>query len=217
MTDKERILTALVRELRTTFCLAKNPKGWGEEHFEGRGGSGVYTHFAPWITKLTPGMLVLCETMMLNEFSIGIVVSQIASDTCIIREIGTSRECKVGNENFTPIIGMSEEKLLEGDKYLFRIKLLKALRKADDYWHRFGGVRFDGDKAIITVCERYGGMLSGDKESVPYEIEIPWSKRASIKSIVAAMLAQGFGKREFVRKTSETTPTPSDTHNSKNI
>ena len=195
MNDKERILTEVISSLRSTITLCNRP-AWTSEPYKTDGG-GYYVHFAPW-KEPERGDLVLCETGSISDFKVGFVHQVVSFDRCIIREIGSNNLCDYGNEKFTPIVGMSEIDLLEGDKYEFYQKVLKAFRRGDEFWHRFGGLHFDGDIAIIWIRERYSGYLQDrEKGTEPYPVKMQWTKSTTIKAILQSMIDAGYGKRGF--------------------
>jgi hypothetical protein len=197
MNDKERILMSVIRGLRSTTGLVRNNL-WGSENYKRDGGDGYYVHFAPWKDP-QKGDLVLCEAMSIDDWSVGFVHMVISNHECIIREIGSDRLCRVSNEGFSPIIGMSSIDLLEGAQYGFYQKVLKAFRKGDEFLYCFGGIDFDGEDAIIWVRERYGGIIRfREHGSAPFSIRMRWSDKTTIKAILQAMRDGGYGTREFI-------------------
>lgn len=201
MTDKERILMTLISELRTTSVLARpGPANWSSEGFRDiHGGSSYYVHFAPWLQKeLKPGMLVICDTSMVSDWQISYLVQPLdeyGTHYWLLREIGTSRLCRMSNESFTPIIGMRREDLWEGCEYLFSLKVKKAFNKENSWFARYGGIDFhEGRRATVWVREAFGGL---SKPSKPYPVEIAWTPHMTIKRISAIMHEAGFPERRF--------------------
>ena len=208
MTDKERILTTIVQALHTTQILA-NPdrRTWSSEAyrehvFNAAAGDPprYYVHFANW-QKPKAGDLVIGKTGSVSEWKIGWYVEPLHSGLggAIIREIGSNHTCRYSNEEFVPIVGLYESDLLEGEAYLFSIKVRKVFRKSGEHWHLYGGVDFAGDESTIWVRERYGGVLGGKGESKPYSIKMRYDKHTTQKAILQALRDGGYGTREFER------------------
>jgi len=189
MNDKERILTTIIRGLYFTFGLdSVNRDLTGYVSFEHNGFNGM--------PKV--GDLVMCKTSGIHDFTVGFVeeVIDTAWHGCVIREIGTNRVCKIGNESFATIKGLSSMELLEDKEYRFYFKVLKAFRRLDDFVHKFGYIEFPGKNIVkIWVRERYGGMLT--IPSGPYKIEFKYTMKMSIKKIAETMVEHGFGKEKF--------------------
>jgi len=64
--------------------------------------------------------------------------------------------------------------------------VLQAFGRGDEYMYRFGGLKVNGQRAVITVRESHGGF---GQPSVPFDIEIEWTPKTTIKAILAAMRA----------------------------
>jgi hypothetical protein len=201
MNDKERILMHIIDGLQAAEILARpdaRAAAWsiGDAAYKTDSG-GQYVHFAPWVDDedLQPGELVYCHTSRVNDFKIGFVVERLDYGRCMIREIGSDRVCDYGNERFIPIRGLSSIQLLEGEKYKFYVKVLKAFDRGDEYWYRFGGVEIENGKATITVRQRHGGFYrSGTK---PFAVVVEWTPKTTIKAILEALRAGGYGTHEF--------------------
>lgn len=201
MTDKERILMALVSKLASTQLLAFPGISWGRERFVKTyaGSTDVYTHFAYW-EKPKAGDLVLAKTGGVSPWKVGWYVEPIAGNFggAVIREIGTGKLCNYGNEDFVPIVGMNKSTLLEGEDYQFYCKVLAAFQKGDEYRYRFGGVDFESDTAVIWIREVFGGVIkNGEQGSKPFSISMKFNKRTSVKAILKAMRDGGYGTRKF--------------------
>lgn len=195
LTDRERILTRLIDALALSQTLA--PAGvrrWGDECFTGHDGY-PYAHFAFW-REPKAGDLVLARTGTVSEWKVAFYVEPLPGSCggAVVREIGTGRLCNYENEQFVPIVGLSDIDLLEGDKYLTYQKVLAAFRAGDEYLYRFGGIEFDGDEVVIWIREAHGGF---GKPSEPFSVRMKWNKRTSIKEILAAMRAGGYGTKSF--------------------
>jgi PAS domain-containing protein len=194
MNDRERILTHIIDRLASTQLLANHRHGYDSEEY--RDGDTYRVHFA-YSKDAQVGDLVLAQTGGISEFKIGFVHHVVSESNLIIREIGSDKLCNYANERFVPIYGLTEIDLLEGEKHEFYIKVQKAFRKLDNFWHRFGGIHFDGNTVEIRVRERYGGLKA---PTDPYTITIKWSKSMTIKRIMALMVEGGFGITEFVAR-----------------
>lgn len=188
MTDKERILSVIVRDLYSTQILGPGKK------FATKVDYGTNVHFANY-RKPVKGDLVLATSGQTNPWTIAWYESGSSSTADhVVLEIGTHRPCNYGNVTFVPIVGVYKDELLDGDKRRFYVKVLKAFRKADDYIHLFGGLDFDGEEAVIHVREWMGGM---HQTSTPYSIRMKWSESITVAKIVKAMIAGGYGKTSF--------------------
>jgi hypothetical protein len=197
--DKERLLVHIIRELLSTQIM-KMP--WNM-NYSRIGGGGDYVHFAIGDEAVQPGDLVICNTSGVHDFTIAWVVEKLAYAEFLLREIGSQRTCRMGNESVYIIRGLTEPWTWEGERYEFYRKVWKAFWKAGDDWYRFGGLAFnEAGEAVMTVREKFGGMLSSrsGEESVPFTVTMPWDKRTSIRAIAAALVAGGVGTRKFERR-----------------
>jgi len=201
MSDKERILLTIIRELQTMLVLAR---GAYQLDFHDRSAGREYVHFEHReYDKIKPGDLVICQTSGIHDFTVGFVVDKFDPDWhgLLLREIGTERTCRMSNERYYCIVGLSEHDLWEGGKHQFDLKVKKAFWKTNEDWYRFGGLRFNDDgTATMTVREKFGGCCTNGDESVPFEVTMPWNKRTSVKKIVEALIAGGVGTRKFERR-----------------
>lgn len=208
LTDRERILMTVVAQLCSTMVLAPGCKAFAPGAFKDANGYD-YVHFGLTSGEREPkaGDLVLAKTGPVSPWKVAWYVEPLPGPYggAVVREIGTGRLCNYGNEEFTPIIGMPPLELLEGEQRVFLSKVRKAFRRGDEYLYRFGGVDFDGDEAVIWVREAFGGLgATGDnEESVPFEVRMKWSRKTTIKAILEAMRAAGYGTREFDRSPKE--------------
>lgn len=198
LTDRERILSYVVYELTTSALLCHG----GSVHDESSWNSGIlgktYVH-AAYYRDPRPGDLVIGKTGFLrgpHEYSIGFYVEPLPVNMggAVIREIGSNRLCDYANEEFVPIVGLSKYQLLEGERYQFYQKVLQAFVKGGEYLYRFGGVDIRDQDATIWVREAFGCS------SEPFGIDLKWDKKTTIKTILAAMRAGGYGTRRFERK-----------------
>lgn len=202
LTDKERIFLHIIEGLRSTqiLCNADASAGYirGSEAYRTREGDGYYVHIATW-DKPKPGDLVIGSTGRVDRFKIAWYVSPPADEFGyhVVREIGTGLLIKYGNEEFKPIRGLYPDHLLEGAQREFMSKVHRAFAKGDLYCYRYGGLRFEEMKAFVTIREVFGGRMMGKKGSVPFEVELPYGPKVSIKKILETMRAGGYGTRKF--------------------
>jgi len=197
MTDKERILLTIIRQLSSTETLVMD-RPWNPKKYEG------HVHFAPWLAsndnEIKPGMLVMCETGGIHDWTIGYTIEPLNDNFggWLIREIGSQRTCRVSNERFTPIVGLRATDLLEGKEREFYHKVCRAFHKGDEYIYRFGGVdMLPNRRARIWIREAFGGL---NHNSIPFSFEMNWTPKTSIKAILKAMIDTGYGTREFDHK-----------------
>jgi hypothetical protein len=203
MSDKERILTNLVRGLATAQVLgAVNAPPYGPERYRRIGGDGFYVHLAHYRLPVV-GDLVLCDTSATHPWSIGWYVGHEfdGSGSAVIREIGSGRLCNMRNESFVPVVGMRPLELLEGARYRFLQKVYGAFSRGGEWLYRFGGLDFPEDGiGRIWIREVVGGSLGPNGESVPFSVDVVFTARTSIKAILSAMRGAGYGTRMFERR-----------------
>lgn len=204
----------LVEELYSTILLAPACRGIYEPGaWRAIGATGSesreYVHFGfgDKEREPKPGDLVLAQTGPMSPWKIAFYVEPLDSPMggALVREIGTGKLCRYENERFIPIVGMQPLDLLDGDRRAFLVKVRKAFRRGGEYLYCFGGLDFDGDEAVITIREKWAGMLTREDamESVPFEARMLWTKRTSIKAILEALRAGGYGAKEFDRRPRE--------------
>lgn len=190
LTDRERILTNIILGLSMTQVLGPGTRTlWESAHFRD------LVHFAPW-DKAKPGDLVLATTGGTNRWTVGWYVEDLPGDYGggVIREIGTGALCNYSNETFRPIRNLAPLELLEGEQRQFYLKVLKAFARGDEYLYRFGGLTFDGASASIRIREAHGGFGS---PSHPFLVNLQWTRRTSVATILRTMREQGYGTRSF--------------------
>ncbi len=206
LTDRERILMTIIDRLSGTFMLMRGSVSYFGPEAYTTPSLGTLVHFANY-AEPKPGDLVLAKTGHVSEWKIGWYVKKRLGSLggAVIREIGSERLCNYDNESFVPIYGLDPITLLEGDKRAFYVKVVKAFRRGDEYVYRFGGIRFEGQEACITIREVFGGALAGGG-SQPFDVRLVWNKRMSVKRILEAMRAGGYGTHKFER-TPEATKT----------
>lgn len=201
MDDKTRILSSLVADLVSSMIMCGyRPK------------PGSFD-VGPAIGDVRTGDLVVCATSGSHDWTVAFVHEVYSQHEVMLREIGTDRLCRMGNERFYPIINLRPDDLLEKDQRQFYEKLRKAFRRYGDDWHLYAGLRFEGKTVHVSVRERYGGFVL-DKESVPYILSFSWNKRISVKRIAQTMREMGWMEREFERR--ERKP-PADTEEGRRL
>lgn len=199
MTDKERILMVLARNLASTLvCGPVLHRGADcEEDFCAPvGGMRPYVHFATY-RKPVVGELVLCaRDRTEHDFTISWLVEGGQDGNALLREIGSNRLCQMYNNSYWPIVGMWPDDLLEGEQRSMRGKVIKAIRKSDDgYIHLFSRIEFPAKRvARVWIRERFGGH---GQPSQPYAIEFAFTGRMTIKAILTALVAGGYGTKSF--------------------
>lgn len=192
LTDRERILTYVITGLQSSMLMRPRASQHDAASWDD-GMGGVHVHFARY-RKPEKGDLVLGWTGRVDEWKIAFYEENSGNGNHVVRDINTGRLCNYGNEEFIPIVGLTPTQLLTGDRRQFYYKVLEAFARGDEYLWLFGGLEFDGDEAVIRVRERWGGMGG---PSVPFSVRIRWTKRTSIKAILAALKEGGYGWRSF--------------------
>lgn len=203
MTDRERILINIAASLaheveyyQRLSVIQEHERRWPSEARPIRTEWGCVKR-----PKYNKGDLVVCFTSAGHQQNPWLI-SFVEADGCkhdpqglLLRAIGTDKLCDYSNESFIRITGIPARLLWEGDQYQFSLKLHRALRRLDNYTHVFRGLEFPGpSRAMVYIGERWGGIGNSTR---PYTVEIPFTKRTSIKAIIAALESAGFGTREF--------------------
>jgi hypothetical protein len=86
--------------------------------------------------------------------------------------------------------------LFKGVQRAMYEKVLEAFAAGDAYMYRFDGLRFRGSTAIVTI-RKYGTSINSFE---PFTVRIPFNKRTSVRTILKALRAGGYGTRAFRRK-----------------
>lgn len=195
LSDRERILMDIIDRLSGTFLLMRGGLSSHDPAAFQSPSLGTLAHFA-YYAEPKPGDLVLAKTGHVSEWKIGWYVEKRHGSFggAVIREIGSERLCNYDNESFVPIYGLDPITLLEGDKREFYVKVMRSFAKGGEYVYRFGGLRYEGPEAVITIREVFGGM---GQPSQQFDVRIVWNKRLSVKKILAAMRAGGYGTKSF--------------------
>lgn len=194
ISDRERILTTIIDGLASTSILRARGDTFNAESFAD-GSGGYYVHFARY-RKPVKGDLVIGNTGRVDQWKISFYeeCTDPNQELHVIRDINTGQLCNYGNETFMPIVGLRYTDLLIGEERAMFIKVMGAFARGDEYLYRFGGFKVDGKKAVIRVRESHGGF---GRPSVPFDIEMEWTPKTTIKAILAAMRAGGYGTKSF--------------------
>lgn len=190
--DKERILMAVLHRLTMTYGIRGHQLTFSEGDAQIQGGFSPSSN-----AGIKPGDLVVCITSGIHPWTVGIAASEYDPHAggLKVREIGSNRICDVSNDSFYRITGIHPDTFWTYDQNEFVGKVKKAYRKLSDWGHRYRGVEFDGETARIVIGEVHNGAMG--PVTKPYYITLPWSPKTTIKAIVAAMEAQGYGTNTF--------------------
>lgn len=197
MTDRERILTFLLRQSMVDKVLG----GIGEPK------RPIWRYSKE--GEPTDGQLVCATTSGIrgphpHEFAWcvgrgdpGVKYSE--RDVPKIRAIGETEWIWFFNESFEIYNGdLSNPVFLEGWQRGYYNKVLRAMPKAGDSWrYRFGGIRINGESAVLTIRPHiwFATEVHGDKGDKPFTIELPIKRGLKQKEIVALLQAGGFGTK----------------------
>lgn len=168
MNDKERILMSMVRRAYSLYLRCVNNRIKPCE----------YDLSFDFESKPREGDLVFAQTSQPNDFMIGYYVCSHGNYSSIIREIGTNRECKYGNENFVPIHGLHEPDLLDREKRKIYEKVRKADTKIYNKYYRY----IDNIKVTDTNVS-FSVILPATQEKL-FNCDFKYNSRTTIKSIV---------------------------------
>jgi len=166
LTDKERILTHIIRQIYPRYIFGHTSF---QERFESSKSESI-----------KKGDLVLGLTSGSHEYTIGYAIRIFTESEMILREIGSKRTCRIGNEMFyrIPMKILSKYELLEGLEYITYTKIHKALRKAETkYSVYFHSLDFDDGICIVNLREKW-------KDEIYKTFEFKYSSKTTIKEIV---------------------------------
>jgi hypothetical protein len=198
LTDRERILTNLVRRL----CDTVNSVA----HYVDRSSefpNDIYPLTDSFNREIKVGDVVVAWSSGIHPFTVAEVVSTKVNDSYggyRAKDLVTGLECDIVNDHGIILKNFRKQmrhELLVGKERIFYKKVLKAMSEIDD-WHRFADIEFQGKVCKITVREKYGG--SDAEPSVPYEVSLKWNARMSVKKLIEELEKQGVGKREFEKE-----------------
>jgi hypothetical protein len=208
MTDRERILTNLVVRLAAELQIHQMRLPPPDE--ETRGIRVTGPDFGTGKISAAPGDIVVGMTAGFRRpdtWSVCRLDHQLGHSDAVVRDLANPELlCRYGNERFLHVrVDMDDPVYLVGAQRKLYVKAEKAFRRADPHKQRFYGVEFDADDpclARILIGPRYGTSFFRDDrqymEVVPWEIEVRFNSRTTIKSILEAMEAAGLGTdKEF--------------------
>jgi hypothetical protein len=194
LSDRERILSYIIHELRSMPLHMKANIPWSSEAYRKSRvwGEGYHPHFAPW-KKPEKGDLVICETSGIHHGTIGIIKQLISYDEALIQGVGDYRCIRVSNDRFIPIVGIDlcKDVFLCGEEWIFYLKVRKAFKRGDEYMYAYNGIQIQENKAIISI--RCRGFPKEDQQ--PFNIEVIWNKKTTIKYILSKMIDGGYGSK----------------------
>jgi hypothetical protein len=168
MTDKERILTAIMAYTsHPTFKTDEYQTKW------------VYVDEN---TKLVPGDVVMSCTQRFHRHAISFVVEAHSENHLLVREIGTNNTCNYSNEMFKVLRNFPSDLLLEGDQCGFKTKIFKALKNEGMLYYQ--NVKFTSDGIFISIRLKW----TQDIRTFEFPLTVPL-KRVSIKSIKSCILS----------------------------
>lgn len=194
MTDRERILTLVIREMyRTSICSRTGParytKGTGPVRCDQDVVDGV--HFAPGGQTVPGDLVVASSSLTQNRWSIGFYVKRVGGIN-VIREIGSDKLCDYSNETFVPIRGLRNWDILDGDRREFYLKVLAASRKGGDPDYRFRDIKFSEEFNKVDIMRTF--RLRFEEKHQVLRAQMVWNKKTTIKAILEALVAAGYGK-----------------------
>lgn len=114
-TDKERILMSIVQIL-------------ARKSFNARSGEDPH-HIGRVIRKAKVGELVLCTSGLPHKYTLGYMHEWISESEALIRDLTSDTLCRIGNEDFAPLVGLIERvNMLYGKQQVFYDKVKKAFK-----------------------------------------------------------------------------------------
>lgn len=192
----------IISYLASTMLLGRKDQQGLWSHYD-----GVAAQFAgDYLVKPKPGDVVLCKTGHVGPWKVAYFVEDCGGNAgghYLLREIGTDKLCRMGNESLNTLIGVPPNLLLDGlRKKIYRWATNEAFfyryNKKTDYFIRCGGAEFIEEDVIrvwvrphIFVMEKRledGSTLHAQ----PWSFDVQFSKKTRLKDIVGAMLAAGF-------------------------
>jgi len=168
MTDKERILTYIIQRFYPKYLLHI----YDDENLFNKCN----------YNNIKNGDLVLAITSGTHDFSIGYVTRIISESEMIIREIGSNKTCRIGNEMFYKIDleKLDSDMLLEGLQYDIYIKVKKAINKATEYYTRYHSIEFV--EGLFKCCKFH--LRKAFSNNIIKSFTFKYSSKTTIKEIV---------------------------------
>lgn len=201
MDDKERILMTVIDRLASTALLGRRSSEIAGLIVDSEG-EPMPQFVGNYIYKPKPGDIVRCVTGHASPWKLAVLVEARGDGNWLLREIGSDRLCKMGNEMVETLIGIAPSVFYTGhQRRLYDWGRGKAFlapwNPKADYLVRGGGVEFEGETMRIWVRAHIFSQTRQAKDgprlyAQPWSVDLPWSKRTRLKDIVAALLEAGF-------------------------
>lgn len=163
---------------------------------------------------LKKGDIVRCVTNPNHPWGISEYIKRLDGyGEFLLREIGSDRLLRMGNEMLDVLRFMDPSRLYTGKKHQLYVwasqkAFMERYNPNADYFKRCGGVEIVEDPNELRIWSRpHVWMQGADKNgmfSQPRKMEIRWNKKTRLRDIVVAMNEQGFGD-EFEKKPTEPT------------
>jgi hypothetical protein len=190
MTDKERILSAVIHQLSFNWAWSDGQVEKDKPRIERLNAKSV----------VKPGSLIISDGTGLHPQTIGYFVSWIGSSEYLVRGISNDKVVRHYNDSFSVICNIDPDLLLEGKQYKAYRCMRLALEKDDRrFWYRYPGCQFTGNDLVVTIREKWDGYIddsTGRFVNETFDITLP-VKNSSIKLYEQLMMDQGVGSREF--------------------
>lgn len=208
--NKERILLTVIRDLVSTMILGKRNEDWiWVDHC-----GDLKPQFLPdYVRKPKCGDLVLCQTDSISEWKVSFFVEEMEHGVYLLKEIGSDRLCRMGNESLCVYVPMNVSDLLVGWKRkVYEWASAKAFRERynpkADYFIRCGGVEFIADD-VIRIWVRphvWHQQKTEDGQTLfaqPKFVDVTVSQKTRLKDIITALVDSGRFDDNFDYQASE--------------
>lgn len=212
MNDKDRILTTLVDELASSRLLGRQADGLAGAHgiIADHNGFVRAQFLSDYLVRPKPGDIVRCLTSRDHSWKISRFVEDhggASGGHYLLREIGSQRLCRIGNESLETLVGVHPHLLYEGHQHrVHRWATVSAFQEKHNpstnnrYAARPGRCEFLGD--VVRVWVR--AHIFSDEKVVDgvklyaqrWHVDVPFTKRTRLRDIVQALTDAGF-PREF--------------------
>lgn len=198
LSDRERILTKLVRSLVDTITRTHYYQDKSAEFPD-----EIFPVVDSFNKEIKVGDIVVSRSSGIHPFTVAEVVGTKVNDMYggyRAKDLVTGLECNIVNDHGIILKHFRESMgydLLVGKQRIFYKKVIKAMAEIDD-WHRFAGIKFlDNKMCTVTVREKWGGLTNPSK---PYTVSLKWNARMSVKKLIERLEELGVGKREFEKE-----------------
>jgi hypothetical protein len=206
MSDRERVLMAIAVETAGTVHdeMHRLKGGWQLRFtFDRPAPQFIPMEMAESIgMPMQPGDIVRCKTNPNHRWGIAELVEKRGHSDFLLREIGGTGLCNMGNESLDVLRFMAPQHLYTGTKYrIYQWVTRKAFSERynpdADYYKRFGGMEFDGDTLTVWCRSHIWAMEKKGEDGTtlhvqPKKFTMQWSDKTKLKDIVGAMREQGF-------------------------